>query len=93
MASSESTRVVRNDQIPTSEIDGEVVALDIEAGRCFAMDEVGGEIWRIAEQPVSASEIADRLTQTHDVERAECLRDILPFIDEMISAGLLRRID
>ena len=91
MASSESTRVVRNGDIPTGEIDGEILALDIEAGSCFSMDAIGAEIWRIAQQPVSVAEIADRFIQTHEVERTECLRDVLPFIDEMLSAGLLRR--
>ena len=93
MSSTESTRVVRNAKIPTGEIDGEIVALDIEEGTCFGLDEAGASIWRIAEQPVSVAEIIDGLTQEYEVDRQDCLRDILPFVDEMISVGLLRRVD
>lgn len=45
---SESTVVVRNETVPTGEIDGELVALDVDKGDCFGMDRVGASIWRIA---------------------------------------------
>ncbi len=93
MASSESTRVVRNEDVPTGEIDGEIVALDLEAGSCFGMDDAGASIWKFAAEPVTVGELADRLIQSYSLEREDCLRDILPFIDDMISAGLLRRVD
>lgn len=90
---SESTVVVRNDTVPTGEIDGELVALDVEKGDCFGMDRVGANIWRITETPRSVGEIADQLVETHDVERSRCLADILPFVGELVEAGLLRRLD
>lgn len=93
MSSHESTCVVRNDQIPTGEIDGEIVALDLERGDCFGMDQVGAAIWQMAEQPLTIREITDRLVESHEVERAQCLADILPFVDDMIDAGLLRQVD
>ena len=90
---SESTRVVRNEAMPTGEIDGELVALDVEKGDCFGMDRVGATIWKIADSPRSVGEIADRLVESHDVERSQCLADILPFVGELVEAGLLRRVD
>jgi hypothetical protein len=93
MNTSESTRVVRNDALPTGEIDGELVALDLEKGDCFGLDRVGAAIWHITESPRSVGDIADQLVETHDVDRSRCLTDILPFVDDMIEAGLLRRVD
>lgn len=89
----ESTRVVRNESVPTGEIDGELVALDVEKGDCFGMDRVGASIWKIADSPRTVGEIADQLVETHDVERSRCLADILPFVGELVEAGLLRRVD
>lgn len=89
----ESTRVVRNETVPTGEIDGELVALDVEKGDCFGMDRVGARIWKIAESPRTVGEIADELVETHEVERERCLADILPFVGELVEAGLLRRVD
>lgn len=93
MTIDETTRVVRNDSVPTGEIDGELVALDVEQGDCFGMDRVGAQIWKIAESPRTVGEIADRLVETHEVDRARCLADILPFVGELVEAGLLRRVD
>ena len=93
MNSTESTRIVRNEELPTGEVDGELVALDLERGDCFGLDRVGAAIWGIAAEPRSVGEIADALVETHDVERGQCVADLLPFIDDMIEAGLLRRAD
>lgn len=87
----ESTRVVRNDSIPTGEIDGELVALDLDSGNCFGMDRIGSAIWEIAAEPVTVGAIADALTARHDVERAQCLADIVPFVEQLLAEGLLRQ--
>jgi hypothetical protein len=92
MNSDEDTCVQRNDKIPTGEIDGEIVALDLDRGDCFGLNEIGASIWAMAAEPISLGEIVNRLVDTHDVRRAQCLRDISAFIDEMIEAGLLRRV-
>jgi hypothetical protein len=89
----ESTKVVRNDALPTGEIDGELVALDLENGDCFGLDRVGATIWHMSECPRTVGDIADQLAETHDVERSRCLSDILPFVDDMVEAGLLRRVE
>lgn len=88
----ESTRVERNDSIPTGVVDGELVALDLESGNCFGMDRVGSAIWDIAREPVSVGQITDALTARFTVDRDQCLADIVPFIDELLAEGLLRQL-
>jgi hypothetical protein len=82
--------VVRNDSIPTGEVDGELVALDLDKGNCFGMDRIGSAIWEIAAQPVTLGEIADALTARFEVGREQCLSDVAPFVDELLTEGLLR---
>ena len=88
----ESTLVVRNESIPTGEVDGELVALDLDKGHCFGMDNVGAAIWGIAAEPVSVGTIVDRLTATHEVAREQCFADVMPFVGELVAEGLLRRL-
>ena len=88
----ESTCVVRNDSIPTGEIDGELVALDLDSGHCFGMDRIGSAIWQIAAEPITIGAIADELVVRHDVDRARCVADILPFIEQLLAEGLLRQL-
>lgn len=85
----ETFRVIRNQTIPTGEVDGELVALDLDKGSCFGMDRIGSEIWEIAAQPMTVGEIADVLTQRHDVSREQCLIDVAPFIGDLLAEGLL----
>jgi hypothetical protein len=88
----ETTRVLRNDTLATGEVDGEMVALDINRGQCFGMDSVGSELWALAGEPIAVGEIADSLAGRYDVGRDECLADILPFVSELIEEGLLSRL-
>jgi hypothetical protein len=92
-AINEATRVVRNESFPTGEVDGELVALDLERGQCFGMDQVGSAVWALAAEPVSVGAIADSLTERFDVERGQCLADIQPFVSDLIAEGLLRRVN
>jgi len=89
MAIDETTRVVRNEAIPTGEVDGELVALDLDKGSCFGMDRVGSEIWEAAAKPVTVAEIADMLIARHGVSREQCLADVAPFIGDLLAEGLL----
>lgn len=88
----ETTRVVRNQDIPSGEIDGELVALDLDRGECFGMDQVGSAIWSLAAEPVTVGAIVDSLTERFDVERERCLADLQPFVGDLIEEGLLRRL-
>ena len=91
MGIDESLRVVRNDSIPTGEVDGELVALDLEKGSCFGMDSIGSAIWDLAREPMTLGEIADALTARFDVEREQCLNDVAPFVGDLLAEGLLLR--
>lgn len=89
----EASLIVRNDAIPTGEIDGEMVALDLARGDCFGLDRIGTLIWALAAEPVRVAAIVDRLAADHDVDRATCRDDVLPFLNELRGAGLVRVID
>lgn len=88
----ESTRLVRNESLPTGEVDGELVALDLDRGHCFGMDRIGSAVWAIAAEPVTVGAIVDQLTATHEVDREQCLADVVPFLGDLVAEGLLRRL-
>ena len=90
---SEASLLVRNSEIPTGVIDGELVALDLARGDCFGMDQVGTTIWNMATSPIRAGDIIDRLSEEYEVDRATCAGDVLPFLADLAGAGLVRVID
>jgi hypothetical protein len=86
----EQSLILRNANVPTGEIDGEMVALDLDKGECFGIGKIGTVIWDMAEHPARVDEIIDRLVALYDVERGQCLADALSFLKEMNGAGLVR---
>jgi hypothetical protein len=82
--------ILRNAQMPTGEIDGEMVALDLEQGECFGIGKIGTLIWEMAEEPARVHDIVGRLVGRFEVEPNECLTDVLTFLNEMKDAGLVQ---
>lgn len=83
------TLLVRNNAILFSEIGDDIVALSVERGDCFGMEEVSAAVWRMLDKPISPSEICDRLTQKYEVEPTHCHDDIRDLLNEMLERGLI----
>jgi hypothetical protein len=72
-----------------AEIDGQMVALDIQRGVCYGLNKVATRIWQIIDAPSSAEQIADVLTTQFDVDRATCIAETLDLLADMSDAGLI----
>lgn len=73
----------------SSLFDDEVVALGIETGRYYQMDQVGRTIWEFLESPVSISRICERLVVKYDVELERCQEEVGCFLNSLHVAGLI----
>jgi len=83
------TRVVRSREILESEVDGEVVALDIAQGECYGFNAVGSSVWRLLQNDTSVDEICDTLVEEFDVERDVCEAEVTRLLGDLVSAGLV----
>lgn len=72
-----------------AEIDGQMVALDVQRGVCFGLNRVATRIWQIIETPLSAEQIADVLTTQFEVDRETCISETLNLLRDMAHAGLI----
>ena len=77
-----NSRVARSEEVLTSEVDGEVVMMSIEHGTYSGLDAIGSEIWGLLENPRRVSEICDRMMERYDVERGQCEKDVLAFLND-----------
>jgi hypothetical protein len=73
-----------------TEIDGELVALDVTKGVCYGLNQVGTRIWQLLEQPRSAREITDILVSEFDVPHDLCLEQTSSLLRELLAAELVR---
>jgi hypothetical protein len=74
----------------STEIDGELVALDVTKGVCYGLNRMGTRIWHLLETPRSARQIADVLTSEFDVEPDICLQQTTDLLRELAVAELVR---
>jgi hypothetical protein len=77
-------------ELLSSEIDGEVVMMNIESGKYIGMNTVGSEIWKMVEEkPVSINEICNQLTQIFNIEKETCEQEVLSFCSKLLKENLI----
>ena len=83
----------RKGNLLEAEVDGELVALEVEKGSCYGFNRSATRIWQLAEQPISLSSLCDRLVGEYDVDRARCEEEVAGVIRELEREGLLEVSD
>ena len=79
----------RKDDLLETEIDGERVMLDIEAGSYFGLNDIGSRVWVLLTEPHSFNDLCTRLTAEFDVTPDVCRADLAPFVDSLLDSGLV----
>lgn len=82
--------ILRNPEIDATDLDGEVVMMNMEKGQYFMMNEVGSRIWEIIEEPIKVSELIDALLSEFEVEREECENTVMEFLDDLNHGDLIK---
>lgn len=85
------TRLTRTADLLSSEVDGELVILDVQSGSYLNLDPVGTDIWRRLEQPLRVGDLCAALEQDYDADAATIARDVEAFVTQMLEKGLLQQ--
>ena len=75
-----------------AEVGEDVVALQVERGRCFGMEKVTADVWKLLEDELSLAEICDRLHQDYDVDEATCRTDVERLLALLMEEGLIEAV-
>ena len=79
----------RANNILDSAVGADFVALNIQLGKCFGMEEVSAEVWRLLSTPSTLDELCAKLSEAYDVDDNTCRLDVGNLLSEMIEAGLV----
>lgn len=74
----------------STEIDGELVMMDMDSGRYFNLDRIGTVIWRELEQPRKVADLCQSLSQRYEAPASEIERDVLDLLRQMADKKLIR---
>ena len=88
-----ATVVVQSGEILVSDIDGEVVMLNVQQGTYSGLDAVASEIWELLATPRRVSEICVILGKRYNVEPKQCAEDVLTYLNDLASDDTIKVVE
>jgi hypothetical protein len=84
-----STLISRGKNCRETELEGEVVLLDLSTDMFVSLDPIGSSIWKLLEPPITFSALCKNLMEEYDVEENVCRADVLSFLKDLSENGLI----
>jgi len=83
------TIIQRNNEILTSDLDGEKVMISIQLGEYFGLGKTGSFIWDQLEKPIKIDDLIQLIIEKYLIEKEKCWNDILPFLNDLLEKELI----
>jgi hypothetical protein len=90
---SSTTVVACRDGFVEAEIDGEILALSIEQGTCYGMNQVGSRIWNLLVKPMRICDLCAALLAAYRVDPDVCERQVLDLLEELRAEGMIATLE
>ena len=84
-----SSIVVASEDQASSGLGEEAVILDFNKSMYFGLDPVGTFIWQQLQEPVRVTAVRDAVVERYGVEVERSERDVLDFLNDLASEGLI----
>lgn len=85
--------VVSWSEAPVStEVDREVVLMNIGRGRCYGLGEAGSSVWRRMKSPIRVDDLCRELMLEYAADRDVLMKDVIALLEQMQEEGLVRVI-
>jgi len=81
--------ISKNPQIISSKMDNEVVMMSVEKGNYYGLNRVGSEIWEKLTEPITVAGLCDKLMQEYDVEKEQCEREVMAYLEKLVTEGVI----
>lgn len=81
--------VTANAGLMASEVDGELVMMDVDKGTYYGLDPVGSRIWQELSEPTRLADVCARLRSNYDVDQDRCESEVLAFVADLQRNGLV----
>jgi len=83
------TVVSRAEGFTTAAVRDELMMLNVEKGAYFSLDPIAAEIWNMLEGPAPVQRLVEQLQKRYAVTVEQCQADVLSFLEEMQSNGMI----
>lgn len=83
--------IVSWSQTPVAtEVDREVVLMNIGRGRCYGLGETGSSVWRRLGSPIRVDDLCRELLLEYRAEPAALERDVIALLRQLHAEGLIK---
>lgn len=72
------------------DLGGEAVVLNLRTGKYYGLDEVGARMWGLLVQHGDVARVQEELLREYDVTSERLKEDLLHFVGELVSYGLVQ---
>ena len=73
-------KIRQSKEIDATELDGEKVMMNLELGKYFALNSVGGRIWDIIENEIQVKDIVETLLKEYKVDKKKCEESVINYL-------------
>lgn len=85
------TKYKRNENTISGRLHDELVMMDIDKGKYFALNPVATRIWDFLENPLSIDELCNLLMEEYEVSESQCREEVQEVVEEMVKLGVVVR--
>jgi hypothetical protein len=85
----EDVLVRNNDELLTTEVDGELVGISLEQGTCYGLNGVATRIWSLLAQPRSIDGLCEELMLAYEVAGDRWREEVIALLEDLRAEGLV----
>lgn len=78
-----SSIVSQKKGLDTTDLNGELVMMDIDKGKYYNFNLVGSRIWELIEKPISVKEIIVELLKEFEIDEKKCEATVINFMNRL----------
>jgi hypothetical protein len=82
----------RSERALFSSVGDDIVALHVENGQCYGMENVTVSVWNLLAEPTDIPTICSHLQELYDVEPEICRADVERLISQFRTEGLVETV-
>jgi hypothetical protein len=72
-----------------TEVDREVVLMNVRRGRCYGLGESGSAVWRRLQSPIRVDDLCRELLLEYSTDLQTMSRDVITLLEQLQDEGLL----
>jgi Coenzyme PQQ synthesis protein D (PqqD) len=75
-----------------TEVDREVVLMNVGRGRCYGLGETGSSVWRRLGSPIRVDDLCRELMLEYHADLDVLIKDVIALLEQMQQEGLVKVI-